>query len=175
VRVDARGQRQLALLRWGLIPSWAKDAKIGYSTINARADSVASKPVFRSAYKNRRCLLLADGYYEWEREGQAKLPLLYEMAGGEPFAFAGLWETWRPPGNDPVESCTIITTDSNELAGRVHTRMPVILDPADYDGWLAGEEIPLVPFPAERMRVRGVSTHVNNARNEGPECIRPRE
>jgi putative SOS response-associated peptidase YedK len=175
VRLDLGGKRELAMLHWGLIPSWAKDRKIAYSTINARGDTVATKPAFRSAYKKRRCLILADGYYEWQKEGKAKLPWLYEVDGGKPFAFAGLWESWQPPGSDALESCTIITTDANELASQVHNRMPVILDAEDYDAWLVGEQIPLVPFPPERMSATPVSTFVNNARNEGPECVEPRE
>ena len=159
--------------RWGLIPSWAKDAKIAYSTINARADTVATKPAFRAAYKKRRCLVLADGYFEWRKEGKAKLPLLYEVDGGKPFAFAGLWEWWGGPEgeNNPVECCTIITTDANELAKMVHDRMPVILNADDYDAWLAGEEVPLVPFPSDRISARPVSTYVNNVKNQGPQCI----
>ncbi|HUE72423.1 MAG TPA: SOS response-associated peptidase [Pirellulaceae bacterium] len=174
VRLDAGGKRQLAMLHWGLIPSWAKDKKIAYSTINARSDTVATKPAFRSAYKKRRCLVLADGYYEWQKEGKAKLPWLYEVDGGKPFAFAGLWELWQPDGSEALESCTILTTDANELASQVHDRMPAILDSADYDAWLAGEQIPLIPFPADRVTARPVSTFVNNARNEGPECIKAR-
>ena len=176
VRLDSQGKRQLAMLHWGLIPSWAKDTKIGYSTINARGDTVATKPAFRSAFKKRRCLVLADGFYEWEKTGKVKLPWLYEVDGGKPFAFAGLWEWWQPAGAEKsLESCTIVTTDANELASQVHNRMPVILDAEDYDGWLAGEDIPLIPFPPERMTARPISTYVNNARNEGPECIKPRD
>jgi putative SOS response-associated peptidase YedK len=175
VRLNPDGQRELAMLTWGLIPSWAKDKKIAYSTINARGDTVATKPFFRSAYKNRRCLVLADGYYEWQKEGKARLPWLYEMQTGAPFAFAGLWESWQPDGTEALESCTVLTTDANALASEVHDRMPVILDPADYDGWLRGEQIPLIPFPAERMRARPVSTFVNNARNDGAQCVEPRE
>ncbi|HUE70725.1 MAG TPA: SOS response-associated peptidase [Pirellulaceae bacterium] len=168
-------KRQLAMLHWGLVPNWAKDLKMGINTINARADSVADRPVYRAAYEKRRCLVLADGYYEWEKVGKAKLPWMYEVDGGKPFAFAGLWECWQ--GDKPYawESCATITTDANELATYVHTRMPVILDPAHYDAWLAGEQIPLVPFPADRMTAKPVSTFLNNARNEGPECIEPRE
>lgn len=171
----ADGKRQLVMLHWGLIPSWAKEAKLAYSTINARADSVATSPAFRSAFKKRRCLVLADGYYEWQKEGKSKLPWLYEMKDHQPFAFAGIWESWQPPGREALASCSIITTDANELAAQVHNRMPVILDPADYSDWLAGEELPLIPFPPERMTARPVSTHVNNARNEGAECIEPRQ
>lgn len=176
-----RHPHEAVMLHWGLIPSWAKDKKIGYSTINARADSVASKPAFRSAYRKRRCLVLADGFYEWKKEGNAKLPHLYEVDGGKPFAFAGLWEWWREPNTEGpgLESCTIITTDANELAREIHDRMPVILDASDYNRWLdPGLENPadlLKPFPSERMSVRQVSTHVNNARNQGEACIAPPE
>ena len=171
----ADGKRQLALFKWGLIPSWAKDAKIAYSAINARADTVATKPAFRSAFKKRRCLVLADGYVEWQKDGKAKLPWLYELDGGKPFAFAGLWEWWGgPDGKEPVESCTILTTDANELASEVHNRMPVILDADDYDAWLSGEEIPLVPFDSEQMTARPISTTINNVRNQGPQCVEGR-
>lgn len=170
------GKRQLALFKWGLIPSWAKDSKIVYSTINARSDTVATKPAFRSAFKKRRCLVLAGGYVEWQTDGKTKLPWLYEVDGGKPFAFAGLWEWWGgPDGKEPVESCTILTTDANELASEVHNRMPVTLDEDDYDAWLAGEEIPLVPFDSERMTARPISTTINNVKNQGPQCVDARE
>lgn len=163
------GKRQLAMFHWGLIPSWSKDAKLAYSTINARADSVATKPAFRSAFRKRRCLVLANGYYEWRKHGKAKLPYLCEVDGGEPFAFAGLWELWQG-----LESCTIVTTEANEMAAQIHDRMPVILDSADFDAWLdPAVDSQLHPFPAERMSVRPVSTFVNNVRHEGPECIEP--
>lgn len=174
------GHRELTTMRWGLIPSWAKDTKVGFSGINARGDTVASKPAFRAAYKKRRCLVLADGYYEWKTEGKAKLPQLYEIDGGKPFAFAGLWEQWWGPeksDDPPLESCTIVTTDANELARQVHDRMPVILDPPDYDAWLdpANQDAGymLDGIPPDRMTVRPVSTFVNNARHEGEECIAP--
>ena len=172
-----RHPREAVMLKWGLIPSWAKDAKIAYSTINARADTVATKPAFRSAYKKRRCLVIADGYFEWRKEGKAKLPYLYEIDGGKPFAFAGLWEWWREPGTegDGIETCSLITTEANTLASEIHDRMPVILDPADYNRWLdpgVADPVDLLKqFPSERMAVRPVSTFVNNARNSGPECI----
>jgi putative SOS response-associated peptidase YedK len=174
-----RHPREVVKEHWGLIPSWAKDKKISYSTINARADSVATKPAFRSAFKKRRCLVLADGYFEWKKEGKAKLPYLYEVDGGKPFAFAGLWEWWREPGTEGegIESCTIITTEANALASEIHDRMPVILDAADYDRWLdPGLENPgdlLKQFPSERMCVRPVNTFVNNARNQGEQCVGP--
>lgn len=177
------GQRQLATLRWGLIPSWAKDLKIGYSTINARCDSLATKPAFRAAFKKRRCLVLADGYYEWLAQGKVKQPYLYEVDGGRPFAFAGLWEQWWGPekkDEPPLESCTIVTTDANELAHKIHDRMPVILEARDYDAWLDAnnqdaESLKHLydPFPTDRLTARPVNPIVNNARNETPECVTP--
>ena len=173
IRRNERQQRELAMLKWGLIPSWAKDSKIASSTINARADTVATKPAFRSAYKKRRCLILADGYYEWLREGKDRQPFVYEVDGGEPFAMAGLWERWPGPvgAEAPVESCTIITTEANTLCAEIHDRMPVILDAADYDAWLAGDEVPLVPFDPARMASRPVSKYVNKVGNEGEDCL----
>lgn len=175
------GKRQLTKMRWGLVPSWARDTKMAYSTMNARADTLATKPAFRAAFKKRRCLVIADGYYEWILQGKSKQPILYEIDGGRLFAFAGLWEQWFSPANPegaPLESCTIITTSGNELARQVHDRMPVILDEADYPAWLDpaiqdGERLQSLfdPFPADRMSARRVNSFVNNARNEGPECI----
>ena len=181
VRSNEVGRRELVALHWGLIPPWSKDAKLAYSTINARADTIGTKPAFKTAFLKRRCLILADGYYEWRREGKAKLPVLYEVNGGEPFAFAGIWESWRgPPGASgaSLESCTIITTGANELAAEVHDRMPVILGENEYDRWLDptnqradGLRFLLEPYPADHMTARPVSTFVNNARNEGPNCL----
>lgn len=173
IRLDEAQHRDLVRLKWGLIPSWAKDAKIANSTINARSDTVATKPAFRAAYKKRRCLVLADGYYEWLREGKERQPFFYEVDGGKPFAMAGLWEWWSGPAgeNRPVESCTIITTDANELCREIHDRMPVILDADDYDAWLSCREVPLVSFPAERMTSRPVSKNVNKVGNEGEKCL----
>jgi putative SOS response-associated peptidase YedK len=177
VRFGESGKRQLVGLRWGLIPSWAKDTKIAYSTLNARADTVATKPAFRAAFKKRRCLIVADGYYEWLKDGKEKQPILYEVDGGKSFAFAGLWEWWPGPAgkDEPIESCTIITTEANELAREVHDRMPVILDAADYDAWLGCEDVPLVSFPADRMTARPVNRWVNNVKNQGEKCIRAPE
>lgn len=182
VRQSSQGKREIVPLHWGLISSWAKDSKLAYTTINARADTVATKPAFRAAFKKRRCLVLTDGYFEWLKQGKARLPYLYEI-GGKPFAMAGLWETWRgPEGSEgpPVESCTIITTDANKLASQIHDRMPVILDPVDYDQWLDPKcddrdelEKLLVPYEGDELTVRPVSTYVNNVRNQGPECVAP--
>ena len=184
VRVrEPGGRRELALLHWGLIPSWAKDTKIAGSTINARSETIAEKPAFRSAFKRRRCLVLMDGFYEWKRVGKTKQPYLYEIDGGKPFALAGLWETWHgAKGSEgpPLESCSLITTEPNKLAAEVHDRMPVILDAVDYAQWLDPAvqdretlEKLLVPFDAGRMTARPVSTYVSNARNQGPQCVEP--
>lgn len=154
---------------------------MAYGTINARADSIATKPAYRSAFKKRRCLILADGYYEWLHEGKHKQPFHFQVDGGEPFAFAGLWECCTLPGEQaPRETCTVITTEPNELGREIHDRMPVILDPTSYDSWLDPENTDtaalqslLRPFPADRMTSRPVSTYVNNVKNQGPECLNP--
>ncbi len=174
--------RELALLKWGLIPFWAKDAKIGSNLINARADTVATKPAFRAALKKRRCLIPVDGFYEWQVvPGQkTKQPDLISVRDVPAFAFAGLWEHWTNPEGNRVDNCSIITTDANELMQQVHNRMPVILDPADYERWLDRDQQDpkavvdlLKQFPAERMQLVPVSTLVNSPRNEKPECVQP--
>jgi putative SOS response-associated peptidase YedK len=168
------GERVAAPLRWGLVPSWAKDTKLAASMTNARAETVAEKPAFRAAFKKRRCLVPADGYYEWRREGKLRLPHLYQIHGGEPFAFAGLWERWQD-----LETFTILTTSANALAAQVHDRMPVILSPLDSARWLDPASDPnallriLEPYPAADMTDTPVSTYVNNSRHEGPDCISP--
>ena len=178
--------RTLAMLRWGLIPAWAREPNIGYKLINARAETAAEKPSFRSAWRHRRCLIPADGFYEWKREGKTRQPWLFEMRDAAPFAFAGLWEQWRipegaaltgslaerPPG-DAVETCTILTTAANETVAPVHGRMPVILPPEACGPWLAGEDVPLVPYPADGMTAHPVSTHVNRPANDDPRCVEP--
>ena len=175
VRLDEDGAQELANLRWGLIPRWSKDENPGYSTINARAETVASKPAFRDAFRKRRCLIPADGYYEWKKlEDGAKQPYRITLDPEQPFSFAGLWERWEK-GDKAIESCTIIVTDANGLTRYIHDRMPVILDPADYDRWLdgtAGDEL-LKPFPSERMDCYRVSRAVGNVRNTGAELIEP--
>jgi putative SOS response-associated peptidase YedK len=173
------GQQQFDYFRWGLIPSWAKDTKIAASLLNARSETVAEKPAYRAAFKSRRCLIPADGYYEWKREGKAKQPYLYEINRGQPFAFAGLWESWRgPAGNDaPLLTCSVLTTEANSLAAAVHDRMPVILQPADYQAWLDPATRPdalkplLRPYEPDAMTARPISQFVNNARNEGEQCV----
>ncbi|MHB1958862.1 MAG: SOS response-associated peptidase [Acidobacteriaceae bacterium] len=168
------GKREFALLRWGLVPFWAKEAKIGYTTINARAEEAASKPAFREALKKRRCLVPADAFYEWERlDSKTKRPFAFALRSGEPYAFAGLWESWRPKDGDLLETFTILTTDPNEVMV-IHNRMPVILEPKDYDRWLnpgdpARPPVDLLrPYPAERMISWRVSELVGNVRNNDP-------
>ena len=180
------GGRTLSMLRWGLIPAWARDPTIGHKLINARSETAAEKPSFRSAFRHRRCLIPADGFYEWQRRGEARQPWLFALRDGAPMIFAGLWERWtvpegaaltgslaeRSPGN-AVETCTILTTAANETVAPVHGRMPVILAPNAWDAWLAGEEVPLGPYPADDMTAHPVSTHVNRPANDDPRCVEP--
>jgi putative SOS response-associated peptidase YedK len=173
------GRRTLVLLRWGLIPPWAKDARIAYSCINARGETVAEKPAFRAAFKARRCLIPASGWYEWQATGgKHKQPFHFRSTNGKPFAFAGLWERWDK-GDAPVESCTVITTEANAVARPVHDRMPVILAPANFAAWLdprtpAGNlDALLRPCPEEGMIAAPVGRYVSNPRNEGPQCLAP--
>lgn len=170
------------LLRWGLVPSWAKDPKIGYKMINARADSAAEKPSFRRALRQRRCLIVADGYYEWQRHaGQnVKVPMYMRLRSREPFAFAGLWERWQGADDTTLVTCTILTTDANRFIQPVHHRMPVILAPSDEALWLDREVTEpevlqplLAPVQSDILEAYAVSPLVNSARNNSPECILP--
>lgn len=175
IRLDAECRRELVMLRWGLVPSWVKDPAIGARLINARAETIAEKPSFRAAFKTRRCLIPADGFYEWRRAGGAKQPYRITMANGSPFAFAGLWERWTA-GEEALETVTIITTGANKLLAAIHDRMPVIIDPADQAAWLEARDtaIPLAllqPYPAERMSAYPVSARVNSPRNDDPSLI----
>jgi putative SOS response-associated peptidase YedK len=179
VRAGADGRPELAQLRWGLIPRWADDPKIGYRLINARAETAATKPAFRAAFRQRRCLVLADGIYEWQKLAGHKQPYYFRLKDGGPFAFAGLWEHWAKTGPD-VESCTLLTTEANDLLRPVHDRMPVILPRAAYERWLGPGDQPLPelqellrPYPAEEMTGYPVTAHVNNPRHEDPRCIAP--
>ena len=170
--------REAAFMRWGLVPFWAKDPKIGARMINARAETVAEKPAFRNALKKQRCLVLADGYYEWQKTPVGKRPFRIILKSGEPFAMAGLWETWRDPQGNVVPSCTIITTAANDFLSPIHDRMPVILPREKEELWLdtgfddqATLTSVLIPHPGEALDAYEVSTMVNNARNVGPEVI----
>lgn len=179
-RWATRPGRELAPLRWGLIPSWAEDAKAGARMINARSETAATLPAFRNAFRQRRCLIVADGFYEWQKVSGKKQPYFIHLKNHEPFAFAGLWESWRRPDKQHIESCTILTTEANDLVRFLHDRMPVILRPQDYERWLDPEQEkveelrPLLqPLPSEEMSAEAVSSLVNNARNEDPKCIEP--
>jgi putative SOS response-associated peptidase YedK len=172
------GAREIALLRWGLVPPWAKDAKAGYSTINARAEELADKPMYREAFRKRRCLIPADAFYEWQKvDAKTRQPYAFALAADQPYAFAGLWETWKPRDAEPLETFTIVTTDPNELVERVYNRMPVILDPGDYGRWLDPGDparLPsdlLRPLPAERMVSWPVSDRVGNVRNNDAQLL----
>jgi putative SOS response-associated peptidase YedK len=181
VRADGAGRRSLAMLHWGLVPSWASVKSIGARMINARAETLGEKPSFRSAYRRRRCLVPADGWYEWQRSGAVKQPCFITFANREPFGMAGLWESWRDPASgEPLESCCIITTDAAPELAHVHDRMPVILPSACFDQWLdpgqdaAGAlEALLVPWTHGGFEVRPVSRRVNDARNQGADLVEP--
>ena len=173
------GGRRLEALKWGLVPSWAKDPGIGYRMINARSETAAEKPSFRKPLKDRRCLILADGFYEWRKMGNGKQPFHIKMEDEKPFAFAGLWERWERDGEE-IRSCTILTTEPNDLLRKVHDRMPVILPPEAQATWLDPEIrdpaplLPLLaPYPSGAMTVYPVSRAVNSPSNDGPGCVEP--
>jgi putative SOS response-associated peptidase YedK len=176
--IAENGKRKLEMLHWGLIPSWAKDPEVGNKMINARSETVAKKPSYRKAFKERRCLILTDGFYEWQKTDDGKQPFYIRMQDESPFAFAGLWESWQ--NGTEIRSCTIITTSPNEVAAQVHNRMPVILHPEDYEMWLDpdfDEREPLTtllkPYPAEGMEAYPVSRRVNRPANNDPGVIEP--
>lgn len=173
--------KHLCLMRWGLVPSWAKDAAIGNRMINARAETLAEKPSFRKPLERRRCLVLADGFYEWRKEaGSANIPIRFVLKSREPFAFAGLWDTWRAPDGKELVSFTIVTTEANELLRPVHDRMPVILRREDEERWLdpdlkdSARLLPLLrPYAAAEMEAYEVSMLVNSPRNDVLACAAP--
>jgi len=177
------GRRVLKMFGWGLVPSWAKDASIGSRLINARSETAAEKPAFRSAFRNRRCLIPTTGFYEWKRSGSAKQPYFIHLRDGGLFAFAGLWDRWKgEEDRETRETCTILTCQPNELMSSIHNRMPVILDPVDYSLWLDPGVTDknalrpfLKPYPSERMVAYPVSTYVNKPGHDDPACIVPLE
>ncbi len=175
VRATPSG-RQIAMVRWGLIPAWARDSKMAASTINARAETVAEKPTFRDAFRQRRCLVPADGFYEWKSEAGGKQPYMFRRADGGVMAFAGLWERWEKE-DDVIESFTIIVTSANALVTDIHDRMPVILAPAQFELWLSGNTAEagalLQPFDAAQMSVERVSRQLNKVAAEGPQLMTP--
>jgi putative SOS response-associated peptidase YedK len=171
-------ERNLDLLHWGLIPHWSKDRSVAYKLINARAEGIETKPSFRDAFAQRRCIIPADGFYEWKKTGTGKQPYLIRMKGGGLFGFAGLWENWKDERGEWLRSTTIVTTEPNELCAPIHDRMPVILDPADYARWLGEEEASqqellrmLQAAPAERMECYPVGAAVGNVKNNGASLI----
>ena len=175
VRLDRAGERELATMKWGLIPFWAKAPKIAYKTINARAETVATSPALRDAFKSKHCLVPVSGFYEWKKVGVGKQPYHIDMQDGEPFAFAALWSWWKPPEGDAVDTYTIIMTEPNELCANLHDRMPVILAAEDCERWLDvaapdPQEL-LRPYPADEMRTYPVSTRVNSPKNDDDTLI----
>ncbi|MBI5572919.1 MAG: SOS response-associated peptidase [Desulfomonile tiedjei] len=172
------GQREFVWLRWGLVPHWAQDSSIGNQMINARAETVADKPAFRDAFRHRRCLVPASGFFEWRKGERRKQPYYIRMKDGHLFAFAGLWELWKGPDGSPVESCTLITTGANDLVARLHDRMPVIVPPAAYELWLDTESQErgrllslLQPYPAGEMDAYPVGFAVNDPKTDDLRCI----
>ncbi len=171
-------QRQLSMMKWGLVPSWAPEPKIKYSTFNAKSEEAATKPAFRSAFKSRHCLIPADGFYDWEEIDRVKYPHYFQLIDQPVFAFAGLWERWSK-GDPPLETCTILTTRPNALLEKIgHDRSPVILSPGDYGAWLDPTNTDpeslrylFEPFPAAEMKERETNRYVNKVGNEGPQCL----
>jgi len=177
VVTSSNGERTIEWMRWGLVPYWAKDVKIGYSTFNAKAETVAEKPAFRGAWRaGRRCLVVTDGFYEWRKSD--KQPFCIALGNKSPMMMAGLWESWKPKDGEPVRSCTIITTGANTLIAPLHDRMPVILGAEDWPAWL-GEEAGvdpaslLKPFPSERLTMWPVDKRIGNVKNESAELGEP--
>jgi putative SOS response-associated peptidase YedK len=166
-------------MRWGLVPSWATDPSIGARMINARSETIDQKSAFREAFEKRRCLIVADGFYEWQHIGNIKIPMRIQLRGGRPFAFAGLWERWSRGSAEPLVTCTILTTTPASSIASIHDRMPVILHPEDYSKWLARDVDPdslkplLRAYDDESLEAYSVSTFVNHAGNDSPECIEP--
>lgn len=173
-------KRDVEMMHWGLIPFWAKEKSIGERMINARAETLMEKPAFRQAFKQRRCLILADGFFEWQRKDPKipKVPMYFQLKNGTPFAFAGLWESWHENPETELHSCTIITCTPNELVGKIHNRMPVIFDKDHCWQWLEEQDITrleslLIPYPAEKMQAITIGRQVNNPKEDNPDVIRP--
>ena len=179
-RNNAKGGRELVALKWGLVPSWSKEPKTEYSTINARAETIEEKPTFRNAFRSRRCLIASDGFIEWQKKSDGtKQPFFIGLADGKPFAFAGIWEKWEREGQT-LETCSIIVTQANALMSPIHDRMPVILSQDYFDAWMNPKELSphrlkslLVPFPSDRMKAYPISALVNSPRNDHRELIEP--
>ena len=180
VRAKPKKKSELTALHWGLLPSWAKTDDGATQLVNARAETLTAKPSFRDAFKSRRCVIPASGFYEWEAIGRARKPWLFRRRDERPFGLAGLWESWRAPDGTTFETCAVITTEPNELMRPIHHRMPVMLTPEQFEPWLdpsTTQPETLAPLlriaPAEAMSAFAVSTHVSNVRHDGPECLAP--
>jgi putative SOS response-associated peptidase YedK len=177
VRLAESGEREFTFFKWGLVPSWAADEKIGWKLLNARGETVSKKPSFRNAFRERRCLIPADGFYEWIAEAKRKKPFRFRRPDRKPFAFAGLWERWPRPGQVPLESCTIITTSANEVSKPFHERMPVIVPTEKFSRWLSQETKPdglsrlIAPISDDFLTVEPVSDVVNSPNVDDPRCI----
>ncbi|KLH98237.1 SOS response-associated peptidase [Brevibacillus formosus] len=176
--IENKEERRIGQLKWGLVPFWSKDEKIGYKMINAKSETIQEKPAFRNLFTRKRCIIPADGFYEWKKVGKDKQPMRIMMKTGEPFAFAGLYDTWTSPEGEKLHSCTIITTKPNEVVADIHDRMPVILKKQDEQLWLDREKFDadllqslLVPYDHDQMRAYPVATIVGNPKNDQPECI----
>ncbi len=172
--------RELVKLCWGLVPSWAKDASVGYKMINARSETISKKPSFRDAYKKRRCLIITDGFYEWQKDDKSKRPFYIRLKSEKPFGFAGLHETWNSSDGETIHSCTIITTEANELLKPIHNRMPVIINNDDIPLWLSSDiqdkellNRVLKPFNSDKLKAYEVSAFVNKPANNSEDCIKP--
>ena len=177
--LEDQGGRRLEMLRWGLVPSWADDPEIGARMINARSETAPEKPSFRRAFRGKRCLIAADGFYEWKREDGGKQPYYFRMQDGRPFAFAGLWESWEKGGEGTLRTCAILTTRANSVLSGIHERMPVILPPDAYNAWFDPdadrEELGelMIPYPGDDLETYAVSRFVNSPRNNDERCIEP--
>ncbi|KAA0225161.1 SOS response-associated peptidase [candidate division KSB1 bacterium] len=178
--LDDSGNKRLEMMRWGLIPHWAKDASIGNRMINARSETIHEKPVFKSPFQKKRCLVLADGFYEWQKTGKTKQPLRLTLKNRQLFGMAGLWSRWKDANGKEIKTFTIITTAPNALMKKIHDRMPVIIPPDLEDAWLQGEDLDklqgmLVAYPAKEMAAYEVSTIVNSPKNDIADCIKPKD
>ncbi len=175
--VDDQGELGLEQFRWGLIPFWAKDEKIGYKMINARGETIAEKASFRTSFKSKRCLVAADGFYEWKKVGNSKVPFYFTLANRKVFGFAGLWDQWNSPDGKAIKTCTIVTTNPNPLLKQVHDRMPVIIEKKDEKKWLGQEtdidelQALIKPYPEKLMKKSQVTEFVNSVKNNSPKCI----
>ncbi|TLS35704.1 SOS response-associated peptidase [Pseudalkalibacillus caeni] len=178
--INSNGSNKIGKLKWGLIPFWAKDSKIGNKLINARAETIAKKPSFKHSFQRKRCLVLGDSFYEWKKEDDKKIPMRIRVDQGRLFAMAGLWDKWKDKNGESVFTCTIITTRPNDLMKDIHNRMPVILSKEEEQAWLDPrnqnandlEEL-LVPFPEHKMDAYRISSAINSPKNNFPECIKP--